>query len=291
MTSQPTYDILMLGHFAKDRNVVDGQGKIESGGAVYFGSVAARRLGARVAIVTRLHPDDFPRLDELKQEGIDVFAYAAPQTSGIENSYNSADMERRICKPLGFAGALQIAEIPNVTARIYALTPIIAGEFDLAFLRAIAARGPVALDAQGFVRVRAGNDLVSRPWQEMAEGLKHVTYLKVDRAEAELLTGETDLARAARKLAAFGPREIVLTQSSGVTVLVEGQIHTAPFTPRSLAGRTGRGDTCFLSYLTWRLNHAPAQAARVAAAVTTLKQEQPGPWRGTIADVEAIIAR
>lgn len=291
MSSQPTYDILMFGHFAKDRNVVDGHGKIESGGAVYFGSVAARRLGARVAIVTRLHPDDFPRLDEVKREGIDVFAHPAPQTSGIENTYNSNDMERRVCKLLGFAGAMSLTEIPNVTARLYALTPIIAGEFDLTFLKTIAARGPVALDVQGFVRVPEGRDLVSRPWREMAEGLAHVTYLKVDRAEAELLTGETDLARAAHQLAAYGPREIVLTQSSGVTVFADGHFYTAPFTPRSLAGRTGRGDTCFLAYLAWRLNHSPDQAARIAAVVTTLKQEQPGPWRGTLEDVEPIIRR
>jgi sugar/nucleoside kinase (ribokinase family) len=138
---------------------------------------------------------------------------------------------------------------------------------------------------QGFVRVPQGRELISRTWDEMAEGLRDVTYLKVDRAEAELLTGETDLTRAARQLAAFGPREIVLTQSSGVTVFVDGQVYTAPFTPRSLAGRTGRGDTCFLSYLAWRLNHAPRDAARIAAAVTTLKQERPGPWRGTLADV------
>jgi sugar/nucleoside kinase (ribokinase family) len=291
MLSQPTYDILMFGHFAKDRNVVDGQGKIESGGAVYYGSVVARRIGLRVAIVTRLHPDDFSRLDELKQEGVDVFAAAAPQTSGIENSYNSADMERRICKPLGFAGAFSIGDVPDVTARVYAITPIIAGEFNLAFLQAIAARGPVALDVQGFVRVRDGDHLVSSSWLEMAEGLKYVTYLKVDRAEAELLTGETDLTKAGRKLAAYGPREIVLTQSSGVTIFTDRQICAAPFTPRSLAGRTGRGDTCLMSYLGWRLNHSPSDACRFAAAVTTLKQEKPGPWRGTVAEVEAIMSQ
>jgi hypothetical protein len=39
MSPHPTYDILMFGHFAKDRNVVDGQGKIESGGAVYFAAL------------------------------------------------------------------------------------------------------------------------------------------------------------------------------------------------------------------------------------------------------------
>ena len=122
-----------------------------------------------------------------------MHAKPAAQTSGIANSYDSADMERRVCKLLGFAGPFEIADLPDVTARIYAITPIIAGEVDLALLSALAARGPVALDVQGFVRVRDGDDLVFKPWPQMAEGLANVTYLKVDRAEAELLTGETDL--------------------------------------------------------------------------------------------------
>jgi sugar/nucleoside kinase (ribokinase family) len=124
----------------------------------------------------------------------------------------------------------------------------------------------------------------------MEEGLSHVTYLKVDRAEAELITGVTDLAAAAFRLAECGPREIMLTQASGVTVYAGGQIYQAPFTSRSLSGRTGRGDTCFATYLGKRLTSSPAEATRWAGAVTTLKQEQPGPWRGMPAEVEAILA-
>lgn len=281
---QTDFDVLLIGHFAKDRIVVDGRGEIASGGGVYYGSIALRRLGLSAAIVTRLHPDDFPRLDEIQREGVRVFATPAPQTSGIENFYDSADMERRVTKPMGFAGAFQVSEIPDITASIYAIVPIIAGEVDLAMLKMLAARGPVALDAQGFVRVREGDDLVFRHWAQIEEGLAHVAFLKVDRAEAELLTGETDLARAARRLSAYGPREIVLTQSSGVTVLADGKIHHAPFAPRSLAGRTGRGDTCFATYLGKRLSASPEEACRWAGAVTTLKQEKPGPWRGTLAD-------
>ena len=91
------------------------------------------------------------------------------------------------------------------------------------------------------------------------------------------------------KLAAYGPREIVLTQSSGVTVYAEGKISQAPFTPRNLSGRTGRGDTCFGTYVAKRLSLTPEEACRWAGAVTTLKQEHPGPWRGSPADVEALL--
>ncbi len=281
---------MMIGHFAKDRLVVDGHGEIASGGAVYYGSVALHRLGVRVAVVTRLHLDDFPRLEELKQAGIQVFATPAPETSGIENIYDSADMERRICKPIGFAGPFQAQDIPDLSARIYLVASIIAGEVDLPLLKSLAKRGPVAIDIQGFVRVRENGNLVFRQWSDMEEGLSHVTYLKVDRAEAELLTGLTDMVAAARRLARYGPQEVVLTQSSGVTVCADGQIHQAPFTPRSLAGRTGRGDTCFATYLGRRLTASAEEATRLAATVTTLKQEHPGPWRGTLADVEALLA-
>ncbi len=58
---------------------------------------------------------------------------------------------------------------------------------------------------------------------------------------------------------------------------------------RSLAGRTGRGDTCFATYVGRRLSASPEEATRLAAAVTTLKQERPGPWRGTLAQVEAVL--
>ena len=289
MTTHPHFDLLFLGHFAVDRNVVDGIAEIASGGGVYYGGIAAARLGARVGVVTRLRSEDFPRLEAFRETGVEVFATPAPDTSGIENTYSSADMERRVCMPLGFAGPFVPQDIPDVAARIVAVVPIIAGEIDLPLLKRLAGRAPVALDVQGFVRVRVGGQLLFRPWTEMAEGLAHVTYLKVDRAEAEALTGETDLAVAAAKLTAYGPREIVLTQSAGVMVYADGQTHFAPFTPRSLAGRTGRGDTCFATYLTKRLISSPEEACRWAGAVTTLKQEQPGPWNGALADAAALL--
>ena len=288
MTSS-NVDIMMIGHFARDILVVDGQAENASGGAVYYGGMALRQLGMSAAIVTRLHPDDFPCLEELRLKGAQVFATPAQETSGIENIYDSADMERRICKSRGFAGPFRPEDIPNLSARIYLVAPIIAGEVSLPLLKSLANRGPVALDVQGFVRVRDDGHLVFREWPEMDEGLSFVTYLKVDRSEAELLTGQTDLRVAARQLAGFGPREVVVTQSSGLTVFCDGKLYEAPFTPRSLDGRTGRGDTCFATYLGKRLSTSPQEACRFAGAVTTLKQEQPGPWRGSLPDVQALL--
>lgn len=290
ITPPVAVDVAMIGHFARDKLVVRGQERVSSGGAVYYGGIALRRIGVSVAVITRLRAEDFPYLDELKQEGVLVFAQPAEQTSGIENIYTTEDMDRRICKPLGFAGPFRLEDIPNVDAKVFLVGPIIAGEVDLALVQSLAERGPVALDVQGFVRVREGDDLVFRDWPEKEEGLACVHTLKVDSAEAEVLTGKTDPVVAVRELAAYGPREIVLTHASGVLVHADGRDYRAPFTPRELRGRTGRGDTCFACYVGKRLTAPPEEACRFAAAVTTLKLEKPGPFRGTLEDVERYLA-
>jgi sugar/nucleoside kinase (ribokinase family) len=283
-------DVFMVGNFAKDRIIVDGLEEITSGGGVYFGSVVIRRLGYSVAVATRLHPQDFQRLEELEEEGVLVYATPADGTSGIANYYRSADMERRICKPIGFGGKYSLAEIPDLAARVIMITPLFSGEVDLDLLRALSARAPLALDVQGFVRVPMGDRLDFQPWGEMSAGLALVKLLKVDRAEAEHLTGLSDPEEAARALSRMGPKEIVLTESAGVHVYAYGEMYFAPFNPRSLIGRTGRGDTCFSTYVAKRLDVDPQTACRWAGVVTSLKQEKPGPWKGNAAEVEAMLA-
>jgi sugar/nucleoside kinase (ribokinase family) len=282
----PDFDIVFIGNFAKDKIIIDGVEETASGGGVYYGSAAVRRLGLRTAVVTRLHPDDFPRLEELRAIGVDVHAIAAQGTSGIANTYASSNMETRICKPIGFGGKYEIKDIPPLSCRVIMLSPLFAGEVDLPFLQAMAQRAPLAMDIQGFVRVPVGDDLVFKPWNEMAEGLKTITFLKVDKAEAEFLTGKTDLEAAARQLQAYGPKEIVVTQNAGVKVLAEGKFHFAPFNPRSLVGRTGRGDTCFSVYSAKRLDGSAEEACRWAAAVTSRKLEVKGPWQGDASEIE-----
>lgn len=282
----PDFDIVMIGNFAKDKLIVDGIETISSGGGVYYGSVAISRLGLKVAVVTRLHPDDFPRLEEMRDEGVTVFATPSDGTSGIANYYRSADMEMRITKPIGFGGKYQLEEIPEFRTKLIMLSPLYAGEIDLSLMQSLSQKAPLALDIQGFVRVPVGDDLIFLPWDQMNEGLKCITYLKLDKAEAFYLTGLTDLNEAAAQLQKLGPKELVLTQTSGVTVFSGESNFTAPFTSKNLSGRTGRGDTCFSTYLAKRLSLSAEEACRWAAAVTSRKQEVPGPWKGSPIDIE-----
>ena len=119
--------------------------------------------------------------------------------------------------------------------------------------------------------------------------LSYVDILKTDAVEAEMLTGQQDIHRAALMLAGLGPSEIVLTHRDGLLVLADGQFHEASFYPAELVGRSGRGDTCLAAYSAKRLSAAPAEATVWAAAVTSLKMEAEGPFRRDIGAVKELI--
>jgi hypothetical protein len=107
----------------------------------------------------------------LKREGITVFARAAAGTSGMENIYFTKDRDKRVCKPLGFAGAFEEDEIPDVEAKTFFVIPILAGEVNLSLLRKLSKKARIALDAQGFVRFAEGERVVFKDWPEKEEGL------------------------------------------------------------------------------------------------------------------------
>jgi sugar/nucleoside kinase (ribokinase family) len=281
-------DVAVIGDFAKDKLVYRGNVEISSGGTVYYGAIALQRIGVRTIVVTRLAERDFQLLNELKREGITVYAQAAPQTSGIENIYTTEDMDHRVCHVTGFAGPFRFSEMPTISAHTFLVGPLMAGIVDIPMLRNLSTLGNVALDSQGFVRVRKGNDLVFTDWSEKETGLAFVKILKVDDVEAEVLTGEKDRVKALKRLATYGPSEIVLTCANGVTVYADGEFYEAPFIPRKIVGRTGRGDTCLAVYLGTRLTAPPKEACRLAAAATSLKMEKTGPLSATLQEVKRL---
>ena len=147
----------------------------------------------------------------------------------------------------------------------------------------------LAVDMQGYVRVLRGNELKYEPWDEMQSTLSHVNIVKSDAVEAEFLTGESDIFKAAKFFANLGPKEIVLTHRDGLLIYAEGEFHEMAFYPSRLDGRSGRGDTCIGTYVAMRLTKSPLESGIWAAAVTSLKMENLGPFNRSINEVEALI--
>ena len=109
--------------------------------------------------------------------------------------------------------------------------------------------------------------------------------IKLDVVEAKLLTGTDDLEKAAIIVESWGCPEVMITHSEGVLARVNGVTYYEKFSNRNVTGRTGRGDTTFSAYLSWRLDHNPKDSLKFAAALVSIKMETPGPFSGTLEDV------
>jgi sugar/nucleoside kinase (ribokinase family) len=119
------------------------------------------------------------------------------------------------------------------------------------------------------------------------EIVRQLDMVKLDIVEAKVLTGTDDLSKAARLIEFWGRPEVVITQAEGVLAQAYGRTFYEKFSNRSVAGRTGRGDTTFAAYLAYRLDHDVTESLKFAAALVSIKMETPGPFSGTLADVMA----
>jgi sugar/nucleoside kinase (ribokinase family) len=286
------FDIAYIGHYTKDIIVYPDLTRTVDGGAFNYGANVAVRMGLKTAVVTRLAREDWHVVEELQRLGVTVFARATPASTLLRLSYPTGNLDERTIELMSSAGPFTLDDVAELQAKTFAIGASVRGEVPAPVVEALAEKGGVlALDVQGFIRVVRDGTLTFDDWPGKESILRHVTVLKTDAVEAEALTGEHDRHAAAERLAAFGPREVLLTHSDGVLVYHDGVCDEAPFVPREVRGRSGRGDTCTSAYLSRRLTASPAEAVAWAAAVTSLKLEAEGPFRREVAEVEALYRR
>jgi sugar/nucleoside kinase (ribokinase family) len=249
--------------------------------------------GIKVGAVTRLAAADRRSTQALSARGIDVHIFESPHSTLMRLEYPTANVDQRILTVSAVADPFTPELLESFEARAFVVNGSVRGEAPLAVMRNLRDKGGLlCADVQGFVRVvGADGQLRYEAWPEQSEILGLVDILKTDAVEAEFLTGESDIRRAAAALAEFGPAEIVLTHRDGLLVLADGEYFEAGFVPEPLRGRSGRGDTCMGAYVSSRLDARPGHSTIWAAAVTSLKMEHEGPVLCSPADVEALIAR
>ena len=288
-------DIVILGHIAKDIIEIDGKSHDSLGGAVYYGGVAGSHMGLKITVITRLNEVDFDILNVFKKNGISYYAYPSEQTSGLKNIYSSKNMEYRDYEPLGFAGLFRKEEIPEINTKFFVIGPIIAGEVDLELLEYVKSKYPrnLCLDIQGFMRFRKDGRVFysTLSQKEKKQTISNINVLKLDQTEAEILTNQKTIASAAKNLIQFGAKEILITHERGISIFTLTKSFFFPWKNTSSMGRTGRGDTAFISYLGSRITKDPEQSLKFAAALTSLKLEAPGPFNLPLYQVESLIKK
>ena len=282
------YDTLTIGHISLDYNI-DYQDNqiIEVGGAVIYSSAAAYAGGYKVAVVTKVAPQDKDRLSAFVIDKDDIYYIPSSESTSIRNKYHTADKERRTCTCIGQGDSFKIEDIKDFDTNIYHFAGLIYGDFDGEIIKWASKRGKVAVDVQALLRHanRETGEMYFEDWSEKKEILPYIDYLKTDAAEAEILTGLTDRKEAAKLLHEWGAKEVVITHNTEVLAYDGNNFYTCPIRARNLSGRSGRGDTTFAAYITERQQESMEKALLWATATVSTKMEAPGPYKGKREDI------
>ncbi|MDA2921838.1 PfkB family carbohydrate kinase [Patescibacteria group bacterium AH-259-L07] len=275
------FDIVIIGDITEDTIVIGEKVSTRPGGAVLYGSIPIARI-VNVAVITKLAQKDSYLLHEMKKAGVSVFSIPSTKTTEFENIYpDPNNLDERIQRVKSITEPFKVQDIPKIKAKAIHVAPLTTGVINLSIIKNLAKRARfISLEVQGFIRKpKSDGSTVSVNWLKKREILSYVDILKTDRIEAEFLTKKENIREASQILASYGPQEILITSSKGLLVYAHGKFFKAPFTPRRVRGRTGRGDTCIAGYLAQRITSSPEKATRFAARLTSLKLETPGPLK------------
>ena len=263
------------------------------GGAVYYSGCAAANMGHKIAVLPKaaLSQLDVTAAFHEKAPSISVFPLNSPHSFVTKNVYHTADRERRTSTVDSLIAPYTTDEVPvdQIDAAIWHLAGLAGGDIPNEMIPFAAKHAMVAIDVQTMLRWVENGGMVYHDWKEKKELLPYIRFLKTDAAEAEILTGLTDRAEAAKVLYGWGAKEILITHNTEVLVYDGHDIYTCPIKARNLSGRTGRGDTTFAGYINERLTKDIPTALQTATALVSLKMETPGPFTGTRQDVEDYI--
>ncbi|TCL62539.1 sugar/nucleoside kinase (ribokinase family) [Hydrogenispora ethanolica] len=284
-----TYDITFLGHMCFDEiTPYQGETKIAPGSAVLCGAMVAAQLGKKVAVITKMAQKDETILAPMQDQGIQTFVIPAHETTFSVVIHPTANVDERRLILKQSAGLFRLEEIPSLQTKHLHLAGISDQEFDMDLILGLKAKGyNLSADMQSFVRQVDPHtrEIAFMDVRQKQAIIQQLSKVKLDIVEAKVLTGTDDLEQAALGIEAWGCPEIVITHAGGVLARAGGRTYYEKFSNRSVAGRTGRGDTTFAAYLSWRMEHDVAESLKFAAALVSIKMETPGPFQGTLQDV------
>ena len=285
-------DICCIGHITLDKIITPKQTIYMPGGTSYYFSHGISHLNdwKNYKLVTSLAPSEYSSVDELTGKGL-VEIIPSKKTVYFENSYG-INQNNRTQRVLAKADPFTVEKIQHIEAKIFHLGSLLSDDFSLDVIKYLSKKGILSVDAQGYLREVRGENVYPIDWCEKKEALKYVHILKVNEHEAKVLTGLDDYQAAARQLAEWGVKEVLLTLGSeGSIIYAENSFYYIPaYPPKEVVDATGCGDTYMLGYLYMRNKGVSyEEAGCFAAALSTVKLEKSGPFSGTEEDAWKIV--
>lgn len=283
-----TYELCCVGHITLDKVVTPRNTVHMPGGTAFYFSHAIKHFEDKdYTLVTALAESEMDVVEQLRSEGLEVAVMPSRHSVYFENIYGD-NRDNRTQRVLAKADPFSKEYMNGVKANIFHLGSLLADDFSLEVVKSIAEKGLVSIDSQGYLREVRGTDVYAVDWPDKLDALPYIHFLKANEHEMEVLTGFSDVKKAARQLAEWGVKEVLITLGSMGSVIYDGKdYHRIPaYKPKEIVDATGCGDTYMTGYLYKRAKGAdPVEAGHFAAAMSTLKIERMGPFNGTKEDV------
>ena len=283
------HDLCCVGHITLDKVVTPKNTVHMPGGTSFYFSHAIRNLkDINYTLVTAIAESEMAVASDLRSKGIDVKVMPSKHSVYFENIYGE-NQDNRTQRVLAKADPFTVDYLEDIDARIYHLGSLLADDFSLDVIRFLSQKGLVSVDSQGYLREVREQNVYAVDWTEKKEALQYIHFLKANEHEMEVLTGYDDVAMAAKQLYDWGVKEVLITLGSMGSVIYDGNnFHMIPaYKPKEVVDATGCGDTYMTGYLYKRAKGAGIEeSGRFAAAMSTLKIECLGPFKGTKEDIE-----
>ena len=270
------FDICSIGHITRDKIVTPGNTVYMAGGTSFYMTYGMSHLPRKVSyqLVTKVGEESKADLDKIRSLGFDTVCYPSRRTVFFENIYG-ADSNDRKQRVRSKADPFTLDDVKPLQAKVFHLGSLLADDFSPEVVEALADKGTVSIDAQGYLREVVGEEVRPVEWKDMSRVLRATGILKLNESEMQTVVGSNDPYEVGKKLAACGVGEVVMTLGSYGSVLVDA---------------TGCGDTFSTGYLWCRAQGMGIEeAGKFAAAMCSLKLQHSGPFDGTIADIEQLI--
>ncbi len=285
-------DICCIGHITLDKIITPKLEAYMPGGTAFYVAHALEGLDhSGFRLLTSVGETEMDAVEDIRAKGIDVDVIPSKKSVFFENKYGE-NLNDRTQRVLAKADPFTVDNLRDVEARIFHLGTLLADDFSLEAIKLLSTKGIVSVDAQGYLREVRGEKVYAIDWADKFEALKYIDILKANEKEMETLTGSSDPYEAARILAGWGCREVLLTLGDhGSLIYADGQFYEIPaFRLTDVVDATGCGDTYMAGYLYSRSRGAGYEdAGKFAAAMCTLKLKHTGPFNGTEADVVAVM--
>lgn len=280
------FDIVSVGHFSIDSIFLPDRNMpfVVLGGSATYTSFAARRLDARVAVISKVG-NDFPSayLWWLRQEGVNLSGVTRiedAQTTHFELKYNS-DLSDCALQLKNKAPSITIEDLPtSLKAKAIHIAPI-AGEITFEIAEKLRSHADIlSLDPQGLVRNFDENGNVTLVSLADKRILRLIDIYKSSLKEIQAVTGLSDINSAVKAVHECGVRIVIVTlKASGAVVFVEDTMHNVPaYKPEKVVDPTGAGDAFIGSFLAEYVSGEDcAWCSYVGSAAASLVVEGIGP--------------